>query len=197
MAMAPAFSFSEMMSLAMWPEQPLRSSGSSGSGTAFDALHGSLEQLDVAVGGLHGVQKQVRPEVSAAPSISTPFLPPSLKALATTFSERPAASAASFLGNVCEFGIKRRDGKASADDAFDRRAAVRRARVTAGDGGIEAARGVRGRRARRGTASKTRHRAKRASSTRDREWNRASRAPATVRWLDLSRRAQRGPDRRA
>ena len=34
-------------------------------------------------------------------SISTPFLPPSLKALATTFSERPAASAASFLGNVC------------------------------------------------------------------------------------------------
>jgi hypothetical protein len=48
------------------------------------------------------VQKQVRPEVSAAPSISTPFFPPSLKALATTFSERPAASAASFLGNSCD-----------------------------------------------------------------------------------------------
>ena len=36
-----------------------------------------------------------------------------------------------------------------------------------------------------------------SASTRDREWNRASRASATVRWLDLSRRAHRGPDRRA
>lgn len=59
------------------------------------------------------VQKQVRPEVSAAPSISTPFLPPSLNALATTFSERPAASAASRLGNSCDVkrgGRERRSG---------------------------------------------------------------------------------------
>ena len=61
------------------------------------------------------VQKQVRPEVSAAPSISTPFLPPSLNALATTFSERPAASAASRRGNSCDVERDERERRSGAD----------------------------------------------------------------------------------
>ena len=90
-----------MMSLAMWPEQPLRSSGSSGSGTAFMPSMAASRRITFPLDWSMRVQKQVRPEVSAAPSISTPFLPPSLKALATTFSARPEARAASFLGNSC------------------------------------------------------------------------------------------------
>ena len=39
--------------------------------------------------------------MSAAPSISTPFLPPSLKDLATTLSDSPEASAKSFFGKSC------------------------------------------------------------------------------------------------
>ena len=46
-------------------------------------------------------QKHVKPDMSAAPSISTPFLPPSLNTLATSFSLNPAAIAASFFGKSC------------------------------------------------------------------------------------------------
>tara|TARA_B100001540_G_scaffold310558_1_gene328519 strand:+ start:2590 stop:3114 length:525 start_codon:yes stop_codon:yes gene_type:complete len=45
------------------------------------------------------VQKHVSPDISAAPSISTPFFPPSLRALATFFSATPAALAASHFGH--------------------------------------------------------------------------------------------------
>mmetsp|Transcript_12490 Transcript_12490/g.20541 ORF Transcript_12490/g.20541 Transcript_12490/m.20541 type:complete len:203 (+) Transcript_12490:373-981(+) len=64
----------------MWPEPPLRSS-SVGSLLAFIASMHISSRSRSPLGSSTEVQKNVRPPMSAAPSISTPLLPPSF----TTF----------------------------------------------------------------------------------------------------------------
>mmetsp|Transcript_136892 Transcript_136892/g.425290 ORF Transcript_136892/g.425290 Transcript_136892/m.425290 type:complete len:238 (+) Transcript_136892:175-888(+) len=64
--------------LPMWPEPPFRSS-SVGSDLAFMACTPCVSRSTSPSGSSTEVQKNCRPPISAAPSISTPRLPPSLR----------------------------------------------------------------------------------------------------------------------
>ena len=83
----------EKIILPTKPEQPLRSSAS-GSGSAFIACIAVSSSDWSPSGDSMVVQKKSRPPISAAPSISTPFLPPSLMTVLSTFSFAFAASLA-------------------------------------------------------------------------------------------------------
>ena len=67
------------------PEQPLRSSAS-GSGFAFIACIAVSSSDRSPSGDSMVVHKKSRPPISAAPSISTPFLPPSLITVLSSLS---------------------------------------------------------------------------------------------------------------
>mmetsp|Transcript_920 Transcript_920/g.3298 ORF Transcript_920/g.3298 Transcript_920/m.3298 type:complete len:381 (-) Transcript_920:302-1444(-) len=73
------------------PLQPLRSSAS-GSGSAFIAVMLASSKPTSPSGLSRVVQKKSNPPMSAAPSISTPFLPPSLATLLSSFSLSAAAA---------------------------------------------------------------------------------------------------------
>mmetsp|Transcript_52597 Transcript_52597/g.114742 ORF Transcript_52597/g.114742 Transcript_52597/m.114742 type:complete len:244 (-) Transcript_52597:158-889(-) len=89
----------EKIILPTWPEQPLRSSAPS-SGSAFIDVIASCSNSRSPSGDSIVVQKNSRPPISEAPSISTPFLPPSLITFFNSFS---LSFAASFTGSFSSF----------------------------------------------------------------------------------------------
>mmetsp|Transcript_46883 Transcript_46883/g.77583 ORF Transcript_46883/g.77583 Transcript_46883/m.77583 type:complete len:217 (+) Transcript_46883:872-1522(+) len=80
--------------LPTWPLHPFRSSAPS-SGIAFIAVIDICSSSTSPSGDSIVVQKKSSPPMSEAPSISTPFLPPSLTTCLTSFSRALAASLAS------------------------------------------------------------------------------------------------------
>mmetsp|Transcript_28385 Transcript_28385/g.72703 ORF Transcript_28385/g.72703 Transcript_28385/m.72703 type:complete len:231 (+) Transcript_28385:623-1315(+) len=96
--MASCLGPAEKIILPTWPEHPLRSSAS-GSGSAFIA-HMAVSSRDWSPSGdSMVVQKKSRPPMSEAPSISTPFLPPSLMTVLRSFSAAFLSAASSFFGS--------------------------------------------------------------------------------------------------
>mmetsp|Transcript_46291 Transcript_46291/g.86755 ORF Transcript_46291/g.86755 Transcript_46291/m.86755 type:complete len:207 (+) Transcript_46291:278-898(+) len=99
-ATANCVSPAEKIILPICPEPPLRSS-SVGSDLAFMAFIDAANSSSSPAGNSTAVQKNCRPPMSAAPSISTPRFPPSL----VTFFRRAFRSASgstvfsSFLGS--------------------------------------------------------------------------------------------------
>mmetsp|Transcript_14958 Transcript_14958/g.26043 ORF Transcript_14958/g.26043 Transcript_14958/m.26043 type:complete len:288 (-) Transcript_14958:453-1316(-) len=88
----------EKIILPTWPEQPLRSSAS-GSGSEFIASI-AVRSRSVSPSGVSiVVQKKSRPPMSDAPSISTPFLPPSLMTALRSLSFALAASLAALAAS--------------------------------------------------------------------------------------------------
>mmetsp|Transcript_43514 Transcript_43514/g.108275 ORF Transcript_43514/g.108275 Transcript_43514/m.108275 type:complete len:228 (+) Transcript_43514:493-1176(+) len=96
--MASCFVPAEKIIFPTWPEQPLRSSAS-GSGSAFMASIATSSKSQSPSGVSMVVQKKSRPPMSDAPSISTPFLPPSLITALSNFSCALAASLAALAAS--------------------------------------------------------------------------------------------------
>mmetsp|Transcript_31050 Transcript_31050/g.66697 ORF Transcript_31050/g.66697 Transcript_31050/m.66697 type:complete len:349 (+) Transcript_31050:419-1465(+) len=100
--MASCLTPAEKTILPTWPEQPLRSSAPS-SGMAFIAVIEICSSSTSPSGDSMVVQKKSSPPMSEAPSISTPFFPPSLttflSSLSFSFAAFSAAAAAAAAGS--------------------------------------------------------------------------------------------------
>mmetsp|Transcript_73343 Transcript_73343/g.212436 ORF Transcript_73343/g.212436 Transcript_73343/m.212436 type:complete len:254 (+) Transcript_73343:293-1054(+) len=89
--------------LPIWPEPPLRSS-SLGSDLAFMAFTDSTNKVTSPSGSSTEVQKNCKPPMSAAPSISTPRLPPSLITFFNFFAGS-SGGFSSFGFSACSFSF--------------------------------------------------------------------------------------------
>mmetsp|Transcript_91440 Transcript_91440/g.232626 ORF Transcript_91440/g.232626 Transcript_91440/m.232626 type:complete len:210 (-) Transcript_91440:526-1155(-) len=101
--MASCSTPAEKTILPTWPEPPLRSS-SVGSDFSFMALTECRSSSMSPSGSSTEVQKNCRPPMSAAPSISTPRLPPSLMT-AFFFLTGSTAGFSSFFVSSCSFSF--------------------------------------------------------------------------------------------